>query len=275
MGLDYFGSIAYAVRAYDLSVRDVPKDEVVIIIVVGVGIQRFAGPFSDRPEGYLAQPVELSHYVWSLRSGDKVGAVIAAFEDGAVADGFDLRTDEFRVDCRDDFLLADFGMAALEIGHTLGLEGVATVAQVLAEILDAEAGDLAGLDRLADAYFDVGSLGRKHLAYKEESADAGVDTAEAVEALRISAVEIDRNYGQAGLADELGHIVCPWLILHDLAAAAYCQVATSPAGKSPRAPPEAMCPSAARIPLTLRAPPLAKLSTGINQSLRLGIRARK
>ena len=100
----------------------------VIIIVVGVGIQRFAGPFSDRPEGYLAQSVELAHYVGSLGSGDKVGAVIAAFEDGAVADGFDLRTNEFRIDCGDDFLLADFGMAVLEIGPTLGLEGVAAVA---------------------------------------------------------------------------------------------------------------------------------------------------
>ena len=70
MGLHDFGPITDAVRADQLSVRDVPEDEVMIVFVVDVGIQRLASAFSDRPEGHFAQPVELAHHVGRLRSGD-------------------------------------------------------------------------------------------------------------------------------------------------------------------------------------------------------------
>lgn len=196
-----------------------------IVFVVDVGIQRLARAFSDRPEGHFAESVELAHHVGRLRSGDQIRAVAAVFEDGAVADGLDLRADELRVHGGDDLLLEGRCLTAFEIRLTLRFERIATVAEVLAELLDPHLRYLARRNRLADADLDGLALRTYHLADEPERPEARVKLAEDVEQTRILAVEVNGHDGQAGLADELRHIVRPRLVFDNALPANRCPVA--------------------------------------------------
>ena len=199
----------------DLAIRDMPKDHLLIIGVIGIRIIGLSGSFTYCAEGLFPEPVEFLHRFGSILRPEQIGPVVPHLEQHLVRESLDLGPDHIGRDGRRQGFLGS-GVSLDRSGNALRLQRITAVPKVFSEGRDVEPGDLVGRNGLADPDLHRRSTLVEDLMDEPDGPEARMDPAQQMEHPGIAAVEIDGDDRKTGLLHQLDDVFRPGNVLDDL-----------------------------------------------------------
>lgn len=199
-----FADQAETVGAGDFLFGAVPEKEVVVVSVVTVEVQRAAGAFAGRAEGFFA---EAADFAQGMRNGGARGAEdleLGHFEQGSGGKfGQQLCGGSGRGN-------GEAATGAQGTGPVAFAEQVGAPAEMFHEVsIGGEGGEAVRGDECTAAEVDFALLFIEELVGEQGSAEAGMDEAGQLEEGAVAAFDVEREGGGAGATQEAGNGVVP------------------------------------------------------------------